>query len=222
MELFRSPISFREKQTEGNRKIAVVPAGYGVGASFVAAQTAMHLEGKVSLAELGKPYFYLSLDMEKQFCGREFSFYEECSKESYSEIENLLFGINWLARRPNAEGNVDYKCLLKLLSFPPKGSLILDFSRVCRDMIIDSLSEMDQVYLVLDPLPSKLIESADFIEKIRLLFPSALVIVNKMNKGVHKNELRRFLGNCEIKEIPFYPPHVIYKAEYNCCLPDFT
>ncbi len=222
MELFRSPISFRENKAEGSRKIAVVPAEYGAGASFVAAQTAMHLGGRVTLAELGNPYFYLSLDMEKQFCGRQFSFFEECSDKSYSEIENTLFNINWLVRRPDAEGDVEYKRLLKLLSFPPEGSLILDYSRVCEDMVIESLSEMDQIYLVLDPLPSRLIGSSTFIEKIRLLFPSALVIVNKMNRGVHKNELRRFLGNCEIKEIPFYPPQIIYKAEYNCCLPDFS
>lgn len=223
MELFRSPISLRlNDKPEGSRKIAVVPAGIGAGASFVAAQTAMHIGKNVSVAELGNPHFYLSLDMERRFCGKAFTFYEDCSGDSYKDIHNTLFDINWLVRKPSSCGEIDFKSILKLLSFPPDGYLILDFSRVSEETIFASLSEMDQIYLVLDPLPSKLIAASEFIEKIKLLFPSTLIIINKMNKGVHRNELKRFLGNSSIREIPFYPPEAIYRAEYNCCLPEFT
>ena len=57
------------------------------------------------------------------------------------------------------------------------------------------------------------------IERIRLESPDALWVVNKMNRGVHKGELKRFLGGVPCLEIPFLAPEELYRAQYNCQLP---
>ncbi|MFA7462723.1 MAG: hypothetical protein WCY59_06250, partial [Anaerovoracaceae bacterium] len=41
----------------------------------------------------------------------------------------------------------------------------------------------------------------------------------KMNKGVHKGELKRFPGKVPWEEIPCLPPEDLYRAQYNCVLP---
>lgn len=222
MELFRSPIIFHKSDKSNiSKKIAVVPAVSGAGASFTAAQMALFERSKVNVIELGKPYFYLAYGMEKRFMGRPFVFFEdELMSGGISGIDNSEFGINWLLRRENSPA-LDQEALLKTICFPPSGVSIFDFSSVDETKTISCLSEMDEIYLVIDPLPTKLISSAAYIEKLCLLFPSAKILVNKMNKGVHKNELRNFLGHSKIKEIPFYPPEEIYRAEYNCCPPQF-
>ena len=67
-----------------------------------------------------------------------------------------------------------------------------------------------------DPLPTKLIPSFSEAERLRLSFPEAAVVLNRMNRGVHKAELRRFLGAGKAAEIPALPAEAVYKAEYNC------
>ena len=222
MELFRNPIIFHKSEKEkAIRRIAVVPAVRGAGASFTAAQMALYEKGRVNVIELGRPYFYLAYGMEKRFAGRPFVFFEdELSGRGLSGIENTEFGINWLLRRENSP-EMSREALLKTISFPPAGINIYDFSSVGEDAVLFCLSEMDEIYFVIDPLPTKLISSAAYIEKLCLSFPSAKIIVNKMNPGVHRNELKKFLGRSKIKEIPFYPPEEIYRAEYNCCPPEF-
>jgi len=220
MDLFRSPIIFHKSdKNDVIRRIAVVPAFSGAGASFISAQMALYERGPVNVIELGKPCFYLAYGMEKRFAGRPFVFFEnELMGGGISKINNTEFGINWLVR-PVGSSPMSLEALLKAVSFPPKGCTIYDFSSVDEDKILACLSEMDEIYLVIDPLPSSLITAAAFIEKILLLFPSANILINKMNSGVHKNELKKFLGRSKIKEIPFYPPEEIYRAEYNCCPP---
>lgn len=223
MELFRSPIVFKKNDKSGIvKRTAVVPASPGAGASFTAAQMALFEDGKVNVIELGKPYFYVAYGMEKRFAGRRFVFYEdELFSGGISGIDNSEFGINWLLRREDS-GEMSTEALLKTISFPPPGNNIFDFSSVPEEKVLSCLSEMDMIYIVIDPLPTKLLASAAYLEKLCLLFPSAAVLVNKMNAGVHKNELKKFLGRSKIREIPFYPPEEIYRAEYNCCPPDFS
>ena len=222
MELFRSPIIFkRPEKPEQRRKTAVVPAGRSVGTSFTAVQMALY-DGRANIIELGKPYFYAAYGMEKRFADRPFVFFEDDNPGCrLSSIRNVEFGINWLLRRENS-GPMSESVLMKAVSLPPAGNSYFDFSDVGRDLILSCLSEMDEIFLVVDPLPTKLLEGAQFMEKLMLMFPETTIIVNKMNPGVHRNELKRFLGHSKIKEIPFYPPEEIYRSEYNCCPPMFT
>ena len=222
MELFRSPIIFHKAdKSRINKKIAVVPAVSGAGASFTAAQMALFEREKANVIELGKPYFYLAYGMERRFAGRPFVFFEDkLMNTGISGITNTEFGINWFVRR-DGSGEMSAEALLKTISFPPPGISFFDFSSMNEEKVLLCLSEMDEIYIVIDPLPTKLIASSAYIEKLCLLFPSAKILVNKMNSGVHRNELKKFLGRSKIKEIPFYPPEEIYRAEYNCCPPQF-
>ena len=81
------------------------------------------------------------------------------------------------------------------------------------------LPEMDEVMLVVDPLPGRLLLGEERLRRVLMEYPDARIIVNKMNAGVHRAELRRFLGNARTTEIPFIDPPLIYRAEYSCVLP---
>ncbi|MDO5332282.1 MAG: hypothetical protein Q4E99_06335, partial [Bacillota bacterium] len=111
--------------------------------------------------------------------------------------------------------------ICKLILFAPKGTSFYDFSGVDEGLVLSLISEMDEAYIVIDPLPSKLLKSARFIEKLKLSYPKAVFVVNRMNKGVHKPELKKFLGT-DFIEVPAYPIDQIYGAEYNCSICDFT
>jgi len=223
MELFRNPIIFKKpgKETE-TKRVAFVPAFPGAGASFITVQKALYTAGDVNVIELGKPSFYLAFGMEKRFAGKDLVFYEDViGAKGLSSAGNSEFGINWFIRRPKSK-SLDQSILLKCVALPPKGNNYYDMSSMKDEDVFLCLSEMDEIYLILDPYPSKLIEFSPFIEKLLLCYPNARVIVNKMNKGVYKNELKRFLGNKSYHEIPFYPPEEIYRSQFNCSPCNFT
>ncbi|MCI8631477.1 MAG: hypothetical protein HFG67_04275 [Firmicutes bacterium] len=84
--------------------------------------------------------------------------------------------------------------------------------------------DMDTLVCVLDPLPSKLLESADMINEIRLMEAKGqkiIWILNKDNGGVNRRELRDFLGNILSRAyvIPLMDERLFYSAEYNCEIP---
>jgi hypothetical protein len=78
---------------------------------------------------------------------------------------------------------------------------------------------MDAVICVVDPIPSGLIPAASEIERLRLKCPRGIWVINKMNRGVHRGELKRFLGGVDWIEIPYLAPEHLYRAQYNCVLP---
>ena len=221
--LFRSPLPFFRKETVvSGVRTAVVPASPGAGASFVCGKLASEAKKPKAVVELGSSGFYLSLNLQKRFSGKLFSFYEELMQGcSVKDISNPYSGINWLVRKPGKQEPLSESALLRICSNAPEGNVFFDFSGLDEDRIFMLLPEMDRVILVIDPLPSKLIASASFIENLSLICPQREIIVNKMNKGVFRKELEKFLGKCEYTEIPFIDPSIVYKAEYNCILPQY-
>lgn len=229
MELFRNPIVFKRPEREKNfKKIAFIGACRGAGASFVCLREAVLAKHGAALAgsgavlaELGSPYFYEALGMKKRFSGRTFSFYEDLAKPSeISKIRNIEFGINWLLRKTASEPCSQAR-LIRLMSADFRSDVYFDFSGLSEDSAIELLLMADEIRLIIDPLPGRLIPSAPFIERLRLMYPFAKLVVNKMNRGVHRNELRRFLGTSVFEEIPYYPFEKICRAEYECVPPDF-
>jgi len=221
--LFRSPISLKKNEAlHLNRRIAVVPCSPGAGASFVVSKLVSEESGTKSVVELGNPYFYLSLNLNKRFTAENFTFYEDViNRKGLREIRNNYSDINWLLRKPMNREPLPERTILKACEFPPEGTVFYDFSGVFGDTLFSVLPEMDAVYLVVDPLPSRLIEWSLHIEKLRLICPEAGIIVNKMNKGVFKKELDKFLETSDYTEISFVNPELVYKAEYNCTLPQY-
>lgn len=218
--LFRNPITFvKQKPIEKSTKVAVVSASRGAGGSFVLGQFALKEKSLVNIVELGEGSYYEAFGMERRFLLEKLCFADEAAKQAKVEDSFCsMFDMKYLVRDPKAKGPLSRDEILKLIAFAPKGKTFFDFSGVDEDCVLNLIAEMDEVYIVIDPLPSKLLKSARFIEKLRLVYPKAVFVVNKMNKGVHRPELNRFLGSDYIA-IPSYSADKIYSAEYNCSLP---
>jgi hypothetical protein len=84
---------------------------------------------------------------------------------------------------------------------------------------MDPMADADACAVVLDPMPTKLFAAADFLGRVRASLPDAVLIVNKMNGGVHEKELARFLGTSGYFSVPSVPYDLMYRAEYDCQLP---
>jgi len=231
-KLFRIPDKMWNKRSPSDvketKRIAVVGAERSVGTSFVtgmlgASFSLFAAEEEVGIVELGSPYFFEAYGIEKKFLQRDFiQFYDMLfQKKSLKGLKNIEGNINWILRCPldQNKGNISSLDIFRLIHNAAGSLLFFDCSAVPEDALWDILPEMDVVVVVLDPLPSKLLPRASFIQRLHLMFPKAIFVVNKMNKGVHRGELCRFLAGIDFYPVPFIQPQWMYKAEYNCLLP---
>ena len=204
-------------------RIAVAGICRGAGASFVSGLLARQLagQGRLTLAELGKSYFYAATGMEKRFAARPFAFYSRLIEtgKGVKSVYNLEDGINWALREPGSAPEKEPSTIFRCFSSLPGDIVIGDCSGLERELSFAVLAEADKAVVVVDPMPSALFEAFDFIEDVRLRLPQAVIVVNKMNPGVHQGELRRFLGTRDYISLPLLPGQLLYKAEYNCMLP---
>lgn len=231
-KIFRSPDKTWNNKgiapVKSVNRIAVVGVGQGSGVSFVAGSLASAFscrpsEEDVSIVELGSPYFYEACGMEKRFVQREFiRFYEVLlCKGKIKGLRNIEDRINWVLRSPldRTEREICTADFLRLIHCVEGTLLFFDCSCVDAKFLWDILPEMDAIVAVIDPLPSKLIPGGPFIQRLRFVFPKTVFIVNKMNQGVHKGELNRFLKGIDMCWMPLLEAQWLYKAEYNCLLP---
>lgn len=221
-KLFRFPDRSLDTNAEfiPKIKVAVVSACSGAGGSYVCSQILKNglismktPSGLRSLIELGKPYFYVALGMEKRFLGRRF--FDFASGGKYET--NIEMGINWYVRKPGSE--LSPMNAIKAVSMTPGSLLVFDCSGAGEELVLSILPEMDMVYLVLDPSPVKLLESEGYIEKIKNYSPKYTLIVNKYSQGIHKGQLSAFLGTQNYEVLPAVDLKSLHKAEYNCVLP---
>jgi len=204
------------------KRIVVAASSKGAGASFVTEILAYGLSkyGSVSVSELGTSHFYDSLGFEKNFLVRGFTDYFEKIKsgehQDYSSSSSNSFdGINWIARRSGDRQALSTAELFRLFYMPTERFSIFDCSGIDVEDTLALLAEADFPVCVIDPLPSKLAQSYEFLEKVRISLPNSVLIVNKMNPGVHLSELNRFLGTKNYFSITSVNPEYIYKGEYN-------
>lgn len=211
----------KEHELKPCTKIVVASGSSSAGISFVSEIIALglHKIGSVSLVELGKPYFYNAYNFEKAFFSRGFNdFFEKIRKgERINNLERNEFEkVNWLVRKPEDLEKLSPQQLFRSLYAPKDEYCVFDCSGLDMESSINLLAEADIPIAVIDPLPTKLIESRDFLEKLKISLPNAILLVNKMNIGVHRAELIRYLGTKEFFSMPSVPMEYIYKAEYNC------
>ena len=222
--LFRSPDKAAEKGQgyADPLRVAVVGACRDAGASFVSGQILKNglLEGRTpeglrTLCELGTPYFYTALGFDKRFAGRKFYGFSSHGKHEL----NTEMGYNWYVRMPD-ELSLDSGLIFKSFYSASGSMVVYDCSGLSgEDVLFDVLDGADIVYLVIDPLPTRLIGSQRFTEKLRESFPGTQLVVNKFAKGIHRGELAAFLGTSAYHKVDFFPAERIYRAEYNCLLP---
>ena len=130
----------------------------------------------------------------------------------------MEMGYNWYVRRPG-ETEVSDREVLRCFYGAAGSFIVYDCSGLASyDVLDDVLGEADMIYLVMDPLPTKLISSQPFAERIRESFPGTELVVNKYAKGIHRGELASFLWTRDYHTEPFMPAEDIYRAEYNCNL----
>ena len=216
--MFRRPIERTPRKQFVQRRIAVAGLGKGCGTSFVAGLLACRLAegGSCTLAELGTPYFSLALGADLRM-ETGAVYYEALldKKISLLGVRNMYGRIDLLLRRPGAVGMAPASCVLRM----PGEQVVFDLSGADDAYLDEVLPDMDEIILVADPLPSRLLAAADRLSVLKMSYPDAKLVVNKMNKAVHRAELRRFLGRKEDAAVPMLDPSLFYKAEYNCVFP---
>jgi len=220
-ELFRFPNKTMETNisSSGSLKIAVVGACNGAGASYISSLILFNKmkglslpDGLRSLVELGSSYFYNALGMDKRFEGRDF--YQYSKDKNY--MLNMEFGCNWFIKKPN-EKSIEEAGILRALAICPGNVIVYDCSGIeYGELLCIVLDKMDLIYLVIDPLPTKLLSSISKIERIRKAYPHCRFVINKYNKGIHKGELNKFLGLSDYITIDAIDYSFFCKAEYNC------
>lgn len=221
--LFRIPnrLYDDEAKAEAKLRIAVVGASPGAGASFVSTVvlrsgpfSGMAPEGLRSLVELGTPYFYTALGMDKRFAGRNFYYYEG---EGPLKL-NMELGYNWYLRAPESDP-ASAASLFRGAYAAPGNMVVFDLSGLeSSEHLLPLLGVMDIIYLVIDPLPTKLIPAQDIMDRIRTHFPKTEMVVNKFNRGIHRGELSRFLGTSAFFTVDEVSYEALCRAEYNCSL----
>lgn len=228
-EKFMNDSSFFERV-----KIGVVPASQGAGATFVATSLAKFLseepEVKISYIDVsegrekGERFTYDALGMDKRFAGRRFDDFFEPAPEGKTlrgKI-NLDEGINWVLRLPKSDKNIKPELMghLKRINNAPGDIILCDFQ--IQENLMELLAEMDVLLIVVDPLPSSLLGGMDItaaLQKLEETGKQVIWIVNKMNPGIHKRELLKFLKKRDYVYLPAVGLELIYAAEYACMIP---
>ena len=217
--MFRIPVTRKPQKPVPQQRTAVAGIADGCGVSFVAGSLAwkLSLRSRCTLAELGRPYFYNALNIERRFAGGRFEFYEDAlaARRTLYTINNPYHSLDLLLRRPDAAGFPPAMCACKM----PGDQVVFDLSGAPEDLLDEVLPEMDRIILVADPLPTKLLSGAARLDKLRMQYPDARLVVNKLNRGVNRQELKRFLGTDSFASVQHLAPELVYKAEYNCILP---
>lgn len=221
--LFRIPDKLLDlkQEPENSFRLAIVPLSAGAGASYVASKVLQNglfssktPSGLKTLVELGNPYFYTELAMEKRFLGRNFYDFEKGGKRQL----NMEMGVNWYLRLPGKYEEDPISCL-KLIQSVPGDFIIYDCSGLSEELALTILSLMDLVYIVIDPSPSKLLLSEAFLKSLKDEAPSYRLVVNKFDKGVRKKDLNAFLETGDYEVICSEDLALIHSREYNCVLP---
>lgn len=209
-------------------KIGIIGISNGAGVSFISTSLARCLSNTrkhvPAVVEIGKPSIYDSIGMDKRFSDREYFYFFRAMEKGLSirGKRNMDEGINWMIKSPEEykiDLNYDHK--LRLLNGAVCDILLCDFSG-CDQDYIQLLKFMDISIVVIDPLPSKMLEGYEKLLKLKALYESGhsvLYIINKFNKGVNSREMMDFLRVKKPIFLPMVNMECIYTAEYNCKVP---
>ncbi len=223
-------------------KIGVVGVSPGAGATFVASRLAYELARQADgvcyvEASQGPRLSSHSLSLSKVFKKEQFADYFGSWEQGLSAgcRTNLFENVNWVLRNPyapNAQRVPNAPSRLNAPGIPGGG---IPYERIPgRYMVVDmpplgSLSSMDLVVCVVDPLPSSLLAAEGTIRSIRenriktkrgfapaMNHPTpCLWVLNKDNPKVSHRELERFMKIKFDFAVPMMNPEEFYRAEYN-------
>lgn len=229
-------IFFRDKQEkkmpEGAEqyRIGVTGLGQGVGTTFVATALAFYFreQGRqVSYTECLNPatastLLYDQVAMEKRFAHRHFDdTYGHLTEEGpIQRNQNKEAGIFWRIASPdNCEEKVTLNQRQKARLISAAREEVCIFDMEADYSWDDYLMDMDVIFVVADPLPSKLIRSRGryrTLKKMELAGCRVIWIVNKISDGVDRKQVKNYLKADDLYWIEAFDTEKIYADEYLC------
>ena len=215
------------KTVQGKRIVSVCSPMPASGVTMTAAALACVLaEGSSAcFAEVGKPYVFDAYGLGKKFLLSGFTdfFQLYATGQPFRGPENLWHGVNWAVRpgseRPGQYRFTDAADILRFAERLPGTWSVLDCSGLAGDVLEGVLAGSDRTFLVVDPLPGKLIPATPDLQRLKYAFPGAVLAVNRLNAGIHKGELDAYLGTSDYLALPQLDARTVYQAEYACVLP---
>lgn len=232
-------IFLREKQIQTlaerpkQYRIGVTGLGQGVGTTFVASALAFYfrdLGRQVSYAECLNPatchtLLYDQVAMDKRFGHRSF---EDVYRKLTEDMplpggQNKEDGVIWRLPTPencNDKLTLNERQKARFMALPREEVCIFDLET---DYSWDDyLMDMDVVFVVIDPQPAKLIRSREryrVLKKMELAGCKVIWIVNKMNFGVEKKQVKNYLKVENVLWLDIFEAGMIYENEYLCRFP---
>lgn len=220
------------------RRVGIIPVSRGAGAGFVMAMLATELAaltgaggaaisgmgridpGGITVVELGQGNLYDRLCADRWFRLRQMVSYWNClhGEGQVERIMNPRCGVNWLLRTPEDRGDdpeLERGRAVKLLYSLPGDVAFVDFSSMKEGEMLYLLEDMDQIVAVVDPMPSKLLEGYERIQRLKLWKKPVIWVVNHWADQIDGKDLRKILGNeRNAVSLPEIPRGVLYQAEY--------
>jgi len=229
-------IFFRERQEKTwdraaeRYRIGVTGLSQGVGTTFVATALAFYFRDQgrqVSYAECLNPascraLLYDQVAMDKRFGPRPFErIYQKITDEDQAlQGRNKEEGIIWRLPVPEdcrEKRELNQRQKARLVGLPREEVCIFDLEA---DYSWDDyLMDMDVIFVVVDPLPSRLLRNREryrTLKKMELAGCRVIWIVNKMNPGVDKKQVRNYLKADNLFWLEAIEISRIYEDEYFC------
>lgn len=209
--------------------IAVTGLGRSVGTTFVATALAFYyfdMGKSVTFVQCLTPskaesLFFDAVAMDQRFARRTFHDYYEriCSSKPTAGMRNTEEGIHWILPTSCGKTCFDLNPIQKgRLISAAKGEVCI-FDIEADDEWNHLLLDMDMIVVITDPLPSRMICRAERFKRLKKMELSGhkiLWVVNRMNDGVNKRQVRSYLKTSQIIWIPLFSADKIYQCEYNC------
>lgn len=183
-----------------------------------------------------EPYIFDTIGLEQRLIknrGEDFEFYSYPhliyeNKKIEKDMETIEDGIIWLVSDPRKpliqEQHWDYYKMMKLLYASRKASIsILDIGyNIDKDYIKPILDEADKIFIVIDPMPTEIMQNKKLFDDLLELKKDGLpieFIINRWTSGIDKKQLLNHLKITPLALIPAIDLKLIHKAIYDCKIP---
>lgn len=223
-----------------NQLIAIFGLYKGAGATFITLNLAKALaDYKVSTAviepPIDMPYIFDTIGLEARLDITEekeslqfYSFPHAISNNEKVQRDKATIedGIMWFIPDPRKEliKEWDYYKMMKLLYASRKASITLvdGGSNMLHESFNQTLSEMDKILVVIDCMPTEIMQNIDTLDKLIDMknegYPIEFVF-NKWNEGIDKDSLLKDINVNPLMYVPFIDVSLVYKAIYSCQIP---
>ena len=184
-----------------------------------------------------KPYIFDTINLEDRLNKTE----EEESLLFYSYVHEIINGNKIMANRETIEDGIvwnipdprkpiiepnewKYEHMMKLLYTTKRSNVnLLDVGEnIFHESIEPIVSEADMVILVVDPLPTEIMQNRTRLEKLFALKQQGIpveLVINRWNKGVDQKELYGTINTKPLTHLPTIESEFVYEMIYKNKIP---